>query len=440
MAQESPEILIVGGGIFGTSTAYHLSLTHPDPSKITVLDRAPFPSPKAASTDINKIIRADYGVRFYMDLAFEAIDAWVSMPILKDANVYHRTGWVYFDEEGSDLTDRIRKNFRESEREDETKDMTFEEAKKAWGGILSELDLSGFAKAYWNPMAGWADAATAVEILMKEAVSRGVKYEVGEVDKLVLNETGVQGVQTTDGHCYTASKVLLATGAWTSFLMSKTEDELSMPEKDRTEKQMTAAAVCCAHYKLTPEEMEYLHQMPVVIYGGKEILLPPTQSNWLKFTDTTSVTNTITLPSSGLKISVPPPGDQTTTVPKRLQAETLEIVRKLMPYYVRHNRKVEFYRLCWDSISPTQHQLITRHPHPRLQNLYLAAAGSFHSWKFLPIIGKYVVNVLNDQSNGLEKDTAWAWKDAEGASGGRGAHEKVYPQRELSVFEGSEGN
>ena len=55
--------------------------------------------------------------------------------------------------------------------------------------------------------------------------------------------------------------------------------------------------------------------------------------------------------------------------------------------------------------------------------------GSFHSWKFLPIIGKYVVNVLNGVSNGEEKDRRWAWKD--GRLQGRGAHEKVVPKREL---------
>ena len=102
------------------------------------------------------------------------------------------------------------------------------------------------------------------------------------------------------------------------------------------------------------------------------------------------------------------------------------------------NRSVTFWRLCWDSITPSQHQLITKHPDPRLGNLYFAIGGSFHSWKFLPIIGKYVIKILNDCSNGEEKDRNWAWKTEGWNQGGqRGAHEKVIPRRELKDLEDS---
>ena len=30
--------------------------------------------------------------------------------------------------------------------------------------------------------------------------------------------------------------------------------------------------------------------------------------------------------------------------------------------------------------------------------------------RFLPNVGKYIINVLNGKSNGEEKDTAWDWK------------------------------
>jgi sarcosine oxidase/L-pipecolate oxidase len=61
--------------------------------------------------------------------------------------------------------------------------------------------------------------------------------------------------------------------------------------------------------------------------------------------------------------------------------------------------------------------------------------GSFHCWKFLPIIGKYVVNVLEDVSNGGEKDRAWMWKATMSLEKKRGVHEKVIPRRELRDLE-----
>ena len=281
-----PTTLVLGAGIFGTSTAYHLSLNEPNPSNITILDRGPFPAPAAsdaqnqdhllgASADINKIVRADYSVPFYMSLAYEAIDAWSSWPVIKP--FYHRTGWVMLDEKGSDLAQRIRKNFKESGREDPTKDMSFEEVRESWGGLLREANLDGYESAYWNPEAGWAEADRALGAMLKEAVDNGVRYMQGEVVELVLHKDegrGVKGVKLADGRVVEADKVILATGPWTSLILSTTEDKLKIEKSARIEQQVKAAGVCVAHYALSSEEMEKSKKMPVVVYGS---------NGWLTF-------------------------------------------------------------------------------------------------------------------------------------------------------------
>jgi sarcosine oxidase/L-pipecolate oxidase len=45
-----------------------------------------------------------------------------------------------------------------------------------------------------------------------------------------------------------------------------------------------------------------------------------------------------------------------------------------------------------DASTPTHDFLIT--PHPHCASLYIATGGSFHSWKFLPVIGEYVKDML----------------------------------------------
>lgn len=450
MASSPPphsEILIVGSGIFGTSTAYHLSQSHHSPSSITVLDRAPFPSPQAASTDINKIVRADYSSAFYMALAHEAMDAWATWPMFKDTDVYHKSGWVMLDEKSSDLAERIRKNFRGSGRDGTLRDVGFEEVRTGWGGVFKDADLEGFGRAYVNPTAGWADASRAVEVMMQGAVERGVNYVVGEASRLLLENGRVKGVETEDGTIHTADKVLLCTGAWTSLFLSSTEDDLGMSEEERIERQVSAAGVCLAHYKLSEEEYEYYENMPVLIYGrnGKinqprtmffqlcltsaaGEVLPPTKDRIFKFTNAHSFANTITT-STGNRISAPPRTPQS-EVSAKLKGESIGIIKQRIPRILENNRQVDGWRLCWDAISPDQNQLITKHPHSKLSNLYLAVSGSFHSWKFLPIIGKYVAKVLNEETNGEEKDAKWAWKGKDGSKE-RGAHEKALPTREL---------
>ena len=430
------DILIVGAGIFGTSTAYHLSKSYPKPSAIAVIDRTPFPPNHAASTDINKIIRPDYTSRFYMDLAYEAIDAWNSWPELKGKGYYHRTGWLNLSQKGSDLADRIRQNFKDRGY-DPTSDVSLDDVRYICGGIFAGTNLDGIEKAYWNPEAGWCDAASATAELMKEAVKRGVSYITNDVQGLKLGTKDVEGVYTSDGKLLRAKKVVLASGAWISSIMTSTEDALKISEEQRVEKQISAAAVCVAHYKLSTDEINHLSQMPVVIYGDSGDCQPPPANNLLKLTWAPSLTNTVTT-QSGHRITCPPDRDQRIVSEKLRQETRKAIAHQVLPQYTS-DRPEEYWRLCWDAVSPSQDQLITRHFHPRLSNLFLAVGGSFHSYKFLPTIGKYVVNALNGKSNGVEKDEHWAWKQqVEGLEKTRGAHEKAAPIMELSDMEDSQ--
>lgn len=59
-----------------------------------------------------------------------------------------------------------------------------------------------------------------------------------------------------------------------------------------------------------------------------------------------------------------------------------------------------------DAITPSMDWVIC--PHPHSENLFMATGGSFHGAKFLPIIGKYVVEMLDGK---LDADLAklWAW-------------------------------
>ena len=55
----SSSILIAGAGIFGLTAAWELRRRG---WTVTVLDPGPIPRPSAASTDVSKVVRADYRV------------------------------------------------------------------------------------------------------------------------------------------------------------------------------------------------------------------------------------------------------------------------------------------------------------------------------------------------------------------------------------------
>jgi glycine/D-amino acid oxidase-like deaminating enzyme len=100
--------LVVGAGVFGASTTYHLIKKYRYATVILV-DRLPYPCPLAASWDWNKVVRADYGHIFYMEKALEAMHFWRTDPLYKP--FYYESGYVKIDD--TDLGRRMIENYKQ---------------------------------------------------------------------------------------------------------------------------------------------------------------------------------------------------------------------------------------------------------------------------------------------------------------------------------------
>lgn len=85
-------------------------------------------------------------------------------------------------------------------------------------------------------------------------------------------------------------------------------------------------------------------------------------------------------------------------------------------------------RICIRELTTASEDFIIS-PHTACKDLYIATAGSFHSFKFLPLLGKYVVQMLDGV---LDPDLAsrWAWDQPVLPPGGR----ELYPTREFKPF------
>ena len=189
-----PSYVIVGGGIFGASTAYHLSKTGRF-SSITLIDRGPFPCPLGASYDYQKVIRADYGDKWYMKLGVEAQQTWRSDPFFR--RFYHESGVCYI--EGGDLGWKKKQNWDESGIPNEVAVLKSKELIKRYPHF-HDADFSTDPDCYVNPHSGWAEATTSLRAVIQAAVDNGIVYDQGRVSKLLFNDTGdCTGVEV-DGH------------------------------------------------------------------------------------------------------------------------------------------------------------------------------------------------------------------------------------------------
>ncbi|KAF2765496.1 FAD/NAD(P)-binding domain-containing protein [Teratosphaeria nubilosa] len=408
-----PTVLVVGAGTFGTSTAYHLAQSYKDPSRVTVVDRSPSPPKEAASIDVNRIIRTDYTSSLYCQLANEAIQGWRWN--LDVQQYFHWTGWIVMDEDGSDFSAQVKRVFAERGSL-AVEDLALLELGDRWAA-LKGTDIAGFSHAYFNGEAGWCNAHGATANVMAVAEKRGVNRITDQVTELLLDTNGsrVAGVRTAKGQCLTADKVVLAAGAWTSSLMSPIEDALHVSENDRVENQVQATGRVSAYYHVSQEETDRLTKIPIVRYGEFVEVIPPSRENrTIKYNDSRhGFVNTMTT-KDGHRISVPVvPEKGQYDVPASIQKETHQLLTSRLMPRLTQGRRPDYWRMCWDAVTPTEDWLMCKHPHSRLNNLYLAVGGSFHSYKFLPNAGKYMLNVLNGHSNGPEKDGAWGWKDEE---------------------------
>lgn len=422
-SNDEPTVLIVGAGTFGTSTAYHLSHQYKDPSRVTIIDRwepmGPLAEKKAAAVDTNRIIRTDYESPMYCNLANEAIHPWFWNMAVQGH--FHKTGWTVIDKKGGDFGDKVRQTFVERGG-DYTRDINVDELKKY--DVLKDLcggDEMG--KGYFNPEAGWCDAERATMSFLRVATDKGLKRVTGEVAELTLDtsQRRVTGVRTSSGQTYSADKIVLATGAWTSALLSPIEDFLQLPAQDCIERQITAVGRLSAYYTLSESETQSImdSKMPVVVIGGQVDIIPPSQlKRTLKINDLQTEVVHSTTTRSGKTITVPPRMDQA-RVPEELKKDSAEVMRKAMPHFTSTHTPSR-WRICFDAVTPTEDWILCQHPHASLDNLIIATGGSFHSYKFLPIAGKYVSKVLRGESCGGEKDRAWKWKTGAERMGGGG--------------------
>ena len=288
-----------------------------------------------------------------------------------------------YEENGSNLKNRIKETF-ESRGSTQFQDLPLQKIQERFPS-LEGTSNEGFQSAYFNPEAGWCDAAQATHSFMLAAEKRGVRRETGKVTELIWDRSAnkITGARTLDGRTFQAEKVILAAGPWTSQILSPTEDELSLPFEKRIECQIQATGLVAAYYRVSDTEVAKLNnfQMPVVVYGGLGEIIPPSAENKLmKYANSRSgIINTVTL-SSGAKISIP--ADQY-NIPECLKKETREMIaERVLPAFAR-GKEPDYWRICWDAQSPTEDFLICAHPDPRLKNLYLATGGSFHSYKYV---------------------------------------------------------
>jgi sarcosine oxidase / L-pipecolate oxidase len=266
--------LIVGSGVFGASTAYHMAKTLRK-CRIILIEKSSWAKQCGASIDVNKIIRVEYEDPVYLRLALRAQKAWREETPWSD--FYHPAEKVTVGE--LDSQKRILARMHQLGVDTDASIISVDETKRRYPGFLEEMAFHDCQETYLNPDSGWAEATPALARVIEKAVHLGVELVQATVSRILFNDSGdCIGVLTEDGVTYNASSTIIATGADTAKLLA---DSAPNSEAFRVENRLMGSGCVEAVVKLNPAQREEFANLPIIVhdvgdvYGAFDSSLPP---------------------------------------------------------------------------------------------------------------------------------------------------------------------
>ncbi|KAI1469043.1 FAD dependent oxidoreductase [Daldinia caldariorum] len=448
MATLTPKskIVIVGSGVFGISTALWLAKSgYEDVTVLDMQDTAsaaydPLSGIDSASADLNKIIRFSYGSEIeYQRLATEAAGLWeewnreiAATPADElperlregDRKLWWNAGMLrmsseddFGDFEVATLENMEREGIRESQfKADDEADIA-RAKERGWAHKLDPCrrqERFGSHKAVLDSTAGFVYAYKSCAWAQHLAKRAGVKMILDPlrgkvVDIATKDDRPV--VVTADGLEIAADLVVVAGGGWTPSLVPEVQGLL----------ETTAGSV--ANIQIPKDQSDLWSRFgpeiqPVITWGsrqGKDVYSIPRDENgifkigwrsrkWTNFQDV-----------GGRRISVPKTAHVTEEKETRIPIDALNGIKEFItinfPELVPLG--ISSTRLCWytDSIDNSfVVDLVPGRP-----GVAVCSGGSGHGFKFLPILGREVVKILEGKGGQTVYGQMWKWRNSPGA-------------------------
>ena len=374
-----PSVLVVGAGVFGAAAASELRRRG---WTVTVIDPGPLPHPLAASTDISKALRMEYGPdERYMALMEQAFRGWRewarAWSDAGQASLFHETGVLVASRHpmrsGGFEHDSWQLLLRRGHHPERFDAQSLAHRFPAWS-------TGAYVDGFYHGVGGFAESGRVVEWLLREAERAGVRIVTGRRAMALIERGGrVVGVEDETRDAHTADHVVVAAGAWTGKLLG-------------FQHEIRATGHPVLHIRPRDPASFQAERFPVFMADVSRTGLygfPINREGVVK----------VALHDEGVELDPDAPRVVTPAHEERMRARLATALPGLA------NGEIVYRRLCLYEDTQDGDFWIARDP--GREGLTVASGGSGHGFKFAPVLGAIIADVVEGRAHPLTDKFRW---------------------------------
>jgi monomeric sarcosine oxidase len=355
-------VIVVGGGIMGVSAAYQLALRG---RQVTLLDQFDVPNQWAASGDQLRVFRMTYGKdAFYTEMALKSLPLWLELNRLAEDKIFVQNGMLELASSTHGYEEQSLKVLKDMKIPASVVDK--KELQRRYPMINSRAVKYGL----FHKDGGMIWSSKAVAALSLLAQRKAVKVRGGvKVSAVLKDKNGVRGVKDSTGKLWEAENYVFAAGAWTPELLKSYGVPLKITRQEQLylRPPINRGRYRPEHFPVFAALSEGFYGLPMHIHGFMKIGYHR--------------------PGSAGK---PGPEQDERQLTKPFEKKCRAFLKRYIPELASFT-EMEGHTCYYDNTKDSDF-IIDRLPDAA--NAVLAAGFSGHGFKFGPLVGKSVSELI----------------------------------------------
>lgn len=359
MSAPTYDVVVVGAGVFGAWTAWHLAQRK---QRVLLVEAFSPAHTRASSGGESRIIRMGYGPdEIYTHWSQKSLRQWKDLFAATGQNLFHQTGVLWLSSPGdSTFDDSISTLRRCGVRHDIFQSPQLHQ-------LYPQFNLDGVSRGLFEPDSGVLLARRAVSCTVENAQRLGMHFRTAQI-QTPTGSNRVESIHTADGDRISAGSFVFACGSWLGKIFP----------------QLLASRIFP-----TRQEVFFFATPP-----GNTSFAAPALPTW--FFPSDEVYGMPDLEGRGLKLARDTHGErvdpdtQSRLVSPASAEWACRFVARRFP--ALSNPLILETRVCQYENTSNGDLLIDRHP--ELSNVYLVGGGSGHGFKHGPAVGEYTASLL----------------------------------------------